>query len=159
MNREKTFPTALNVPQGCSMQKALGEHCIPTWSGYNSWAPGRWVHISWVSSIVWRGSLDQGTVDITLFGSVPGDEHCGSEAITFHEVSEGGAHGVMVGELGRKYFQLQGWGVWALLLAVWGGWWEKPDSCIWQFRAPGSLGSEAWVWPFFLKGGIAPASC
>ena len=40
-----------------------------------------------------------------------------------------------------------------------GGWWEKPDSCIWQFRAPGSLGSEAWVWPFFLKGGIAPASC
>ena len=24
--------------------------------------------------------MDQGTVDITLFGSVPGDEHCGSEA-------------------------------------------------------------------------------
>lgn len=54
------------------------------------------------------GSLDQGTVDITLFGCVPGDEPCGSEAITFREVNERGAHGVMVGELGGKYFQLQG---------------------------------------------------
>lgn len=55
-----------------------------------------------------EGSLDQGTVDITLFGCVPGDEPCRSEVITFREVKERGAPGVMVGELGGKYFQLKG---------------------------------------------------
>lgn len=88
------------------MQKALGEHCMPTWLGYNSWAPARRVYISGVSSIVWRVSLDQDTVDITLFGSVPGDEPCGSVVLTFHEVNER-EDGVMVGELGGKYFQLK----------------------------------------------------
>lgn len=158
MNREKNLPNCFKCPTGVFHGEGSGWilHTHLVRLQFLGTRPSSVYFLSLFYCV--EGSLDQGTVDITLFGCVPGDEPCRSEAITFREVNERGAPGVMVRELGGKYFQLKGWGVWTLLLAVW-GWWGKPHSYIWQFRAPDSLGSEAVVWLFFLKGGIRPASC
>lgn len=60
-------------------------------------------------SSIGGGVSDQGTVDITLFGCVPGDEPCRSEVVTFRGgEGEGPLGWECCWGIGRKYFQLKG---------------------------------------------------
>lgn len=159
MNREKNLPNCFKCPTGVFHGEDSGWilHTHLVRLQLLGTRPSSVYFLSLFYCV--EGSLDQGTVDINPVWLCARRWTLSFWGYHFSwGEGERGPWGNGWG-IGREVFSAQGLRSLSIATSYLGGWWEKPHSYSWQFRAPGSLGSEAVVWPFFLKGGIRLASC